>query len=84
MDSFEQRLERIEQRNATVESNKAWETSLTRRALLLLFTYILIGLYLFAIRIMHPWMNAIVPAMGFMIGTLTMPFFKKIWLKRHK
>lgn len=81
MQSLEQRVQQIEGRNVKVEIDKAWETSWTRRFLLALFTYLAIGFYLAAIEIPKPWINAIVPAIGFMISTLTMPLFKKVWLK---
>ena len=84
MENFEQRLDKIEQRNKGVETDKAWETSWTRRTLLFLFTYIAIGTYLWAIEVSRPWLNAIVPAVGFMISTLTMPFFKQLWLRTKK
>ena len=81
--SIESRLEQIESRNAKVEADKAWETSWVRRGLLTLFTYLAVSLYLNAIYIDRPWLNAIVPAVGFMISTLTMPFFKRIWISKH-
>lgn len=74
-------LKKIESRNKKVEADKAWETSYTRRFLLLLFTYLTIGFYLQAIKIQQPWLNAIVPAVAFMLSTLTLPFFKEVWLK---
>lgn len=83
MEHLEQRIQRIEERNEKVEADKAWETSATRRALIALFSYIAIGLYLWAIGVPKAWINAIVPTAGFMISTLTMPFFKKYWLKRR-
>jgi len=79
--NLEQRVQKIEERNRKVEDDKAWETSWTRRILLILFTYLAIGVYLWAIQIPKPWINAIVPAFAFMISTLTMPFFKKWWMK---
>lgn len=79
--NFEERILRIEERNRKVESDKAWEKSRTRGILLAVFTYTAIGLYLSAIDISRPWINAIVPALGFMISTFSMPFFKKMWLK---
>ncbi len=79
--NLEQRGKKIEERNQRVEDDKAWETSWTRRILLAAFTYIAIGLYLWAIEISRPWLNAIVPTVGFMISTLAMPFFKNSWLK---
>ncbi|MDP3727704.1 MAG: hypothetical protein Q8R35_03660 [bacterium] len=84
METVEQRIEKIEERNGKVEADKAWETSSTRRVLLALFTYLAIGAYLRAIEIERPWLNAIVPAIAFMISTLTMPFFKRLWLRYRK
>lgn len=83
MTTLEDRVIVIEQRNNRVEADKAWETSWTRRLLLTLFTYLAIGIYLWAIDVSRPWLNAIVPAVGFMLSTLTMPFFKKLWLNAH-
>ncbi len=78
---LEERLTRIEARNKKVETDKQWETSWTRRALLIIFTYLAIGLYLNAIRVPAPWLNAIVPAVGFLLSTLTLPLFKRAWIK---
>ncbi len=82
--NFEKRLKEIESRNSRVEIDKSWETSLSRRGLLALFTYLAIGFYLQAIKIQKPWLNAIVPAVAFMLSTLTMPFFKKVWVRYVK
>jgi len=82
LEQLAKELERIEKRNQRVEADKAWETSWTRRILLMAFTYTAISLYLFAIDIDRPWLNAIVPAVGFMLSTLTLPLFKRIWLKK--
>ena len=81
---LEQRVGNIEERNRSVESDKAWETSWTRRALLALFTYLAVSLYLWAIGISNPWLSGIVPTAGFMISTLTMPLFKRLWLRNRK
>lgn len=84
MENIEQRIVDLEARNVRVEMDKTWETSLTRKVLLVLFTYLAIGLYLRAIEVDRPWVNAIVPAVGFMISTLTMPFFKSLWMKTFR
>ncbi len=81
MTSIEERIRKIEERNRKVEADKSWEISITRRMLLVLFTYLAIGIYLSAISIKDPWLNAIVPAFAFMLSTLTLPFFKRMWLK---
>ncbi len=77
----EKEINLIKERNKKVETNKAWETSKTRRGLLILFTYLAIGFYFNAIRIDRPWQNAIVPALAFLLSTLTLPFFKNLWSK---
>ncbi|MDD5146561.1 MAG: hypothetical protein PHN39_02375 [Candidatus Pacebacteria bacterium] len=82
MDNLEEVKKEIEQikiRNQKVELDKAWETSYSRRILLMIFTYLAIGLYLRAINVGRPWFNAIVPAVGFLLSTLTLPLFKDIW-----
>ena len=81
---IENKLKRIESRNKKVGLDKAWELSFTRRFLLTLFTYIAIGAYLNVVNVQNPWLNAIVPALAFMLSTLTLPYFKKIWLKYKK
>lgn len=84
MDKFaglEERVRKLEARNKGVELNKAWETSYTRRILIIAFTYLAIALYLKFIVGINPWINAIVPAVGFLLSTLTLPWFKKFWAK---
>lgn len=78
---LEKRIDDIESRNKRVETDKAWETSWTRRLLLILFTYLAIGFYLNAIKVSNPWLSAIVPAVAFILSTLTLPFFKELWVK---
>ena len=79
LQELEERVSKIEQRNKSVEQDKAWETSYARRILLILFTYLSIGIYLGAIGVSNPWLSAIVPSLGFWFSTLSLPFFKKYW-----
>ena len=67
MYNLEERRQKIESRNMKVEVDKAWETSLMRRFLLTLFTYLAISVYMWAIDISRPWFNAVVPAVAFML-----------------
>jgi len=78
---LEEEIDKIKSRNCKVEIDKAWEVSYTRRVALMLFTYLSVGFYLAAIKVQNPWLNAIVPSIAFMLSTLTLPFFKKIWIK---
>ena len=81
--SFENQIEKriadIEDRNRKVEADKDCETSKTRRLILMFFTYLSIGLYLQVIGIDNPWLNAIVPTVGFFLSTLSLPFIKEYW-----
>ena len=81
LEKLEKEIECIKQRNERVEIDKVWETSLIRRFLLILFTYLAIGLYLNAIGVNKPWSNAIVPSVGFLLSTLTLSYFKEYWKK---
>lgn len=83
---LETRIETIEKRNAAVECDKSWEISTFRRILLMIFTYVSMSLYMYAINLPHPWLNAVIPTIGFLLSTLTMPFFKAYWKKyfNHK
>ncbi|MCL4391949.1 hypothetical protein M1413_01290 [Patescibacteria group bacterium] len=81
-EDLERRIQAVEERNRRVEEDKAWEVSWTRRGLIMVFTYLALGVYMWAIGISNPWLNAIVPAVAFVLSTLTMPFFKKWWLAR--
>lgn len=81
---LEKEIEKLKERNKRVETDKAWETSFTRRGLLIIFTYLAIGFYLNVINVENPWLNAIVPSLGFLLSTLTLPYFKGLWIKFNK
>lgn len=84
LEELSREIEKIKERNRRVEADKIWETSLMRRTLLVLFTYISIGLYMDVINVQNPWLNAVIPSIGFLLSTLTLPFFKDYWLKKHR
>lgn len=81
---IESRLVAIEARNKRVEVDKAWETSYFRRALLVVFTYLSIGLYMWVIGVERAWLNAVIPSLGFLLSTLTLSYFKDWWLQDRK
>ncbi|HWS49216.1 MAG TPA: hypothetical protein VN174_04180 [Candidatus Methanoperedens sp.] len=81
--NIKKRLSKIEKRNHRVELDKTWETSWTRRLLVLTLTYALIGLYMNIINVNRPWLNAVIPSLGFLLSTLTISWVKNLWLKNH-
>ena len=82
LSDLERRISVIEKRNNRVEWDKRWETSWVRRLAVIIFTYVAIGLYLQIIHVANPWLNAIVPAVGFFLSTLTLSVIKQSWMKR--
>ena len=82
VEQLEQRVVTIEERNRRVEADKAWETSATRRIAILIGTYAILGAYLWAIDVPRPWLNAIVPAVGFALSTLILTPARRWWERR--
>ena len=81
MNEIEKRLEAIEKRNKRVELDKTWETSWTRRSIIVLLTYLVVVLFFFAAELPRPFINSIVPTVGFILSTLSLSLFKKVWMK---
>ena len=79
IEDIQKDLEEIKERNKKVEADKAWETSFLRRLLILIFTYLILSLYMNAVDIDKPWLNSIVPTVGFLLSTLSFPYFRKLW-----
>ncbi len=80
-DTTEKRITAIEERNKKVELDKAWETSLSRKLIIAILTYATIVLFFIAANLPKPFINSIVPSIGFILSTLSLPYFKKMWIK---
>lgn len=78
---LEKEIDLIKQRNKKVEGDKAWETSWMRKTIISLFTYIVIAIFFSFAGVVNPFVNAIVPALAFILSTASLPFFKDLWLK---
>ncbi|MCK5630221.1 MAG: hypothetical protein KAI26_06390 [Nanoarchaeota archaeon] len=81
MSDIEKKLNAIEQRNKRVELDKAWETSFSRKIIITVLTYITIVLFFIVAQLPKPFINSIVPTTGFVLSTLSLPFFKRLWIK---
>ena len=79
---LEKRISDIEKRNKKVEGDKAWETSLLRKVLIIILTYIFAVLYLKIADTTNPFFGAVVPCVGFFLSTQTLNIIKKYWLKK--
>ena len=82
-DELNARIERLEARNKRVEGNKAWETSWTRRLSIMLLTYFTVVFYLHFVVHIKPWVNALVPVIGYFLSTLTISRLKSYWINRR-
>ncbi|MDD4785194.1 MAG: hypothetical protein PHH12_01945 [Candidatus Shapirobacteria bacterium] len=84
MDNFKQlsqEIEKIKNRNLKVEIDKAWEISFSRKILIAILTYFVIVLFFQFANLSKPFINAIVPTLGFLLSTMSIPFFKNFWIK---
>lgn len=79
-----ERIEQLETRNQRVEADKAWETSWQRRAAIMVLTYLVVVCYLYFVVHINPWINALVPVIGFFLSTLTISLLKSEWIKSRR
>ena len=77
---MKEEIDAIKERNKRVELDKAWETSNLRRFIIALMTYIVVLIFLIVIKAANPWLTALIPTIGFILSTLTLPYFKKVWI----
>ena len=81
---LEQRVQKIEERNKRVEADKAWEVSRTRSLFIAFSTYILIFVFMLLIKDDHPFLNALIASLGYLISSETYGVIKKWWLKKNE
>ena len=79
---MQKELQMIKIRNARVEADKAWETSKARRGILAGMTYVLAVILFIIINAPSPFLTALVPAVAYLLSTLTLPFLKEWWMNR--
>ena len=78
---LESEISKIKERNRRVEKDKAWETSWARRILVFVFTYIVVVVFFYFAELPRPFLNSIVPALAFLLSTLTLSYFKNLWMR---
>jgi hypothetical protein len=82
-DDLQSRIEKLEARNIRVEADKAWETSWMRRLTVMVMTYLVVAFYLRYVVHISPWVNALVPVIGFTFSTFTLSILKKEYVQRR-
>ena len=83
METIEQEILAIKQRNQKVELDKKWETSWTRRLAIAVLTYIVALAWLLMIREHLAALKAFVPMAGYILSTLSLPVVKQAWAGRQ-
>lgn len=76
-------VENITQRNIRVEADKAWETSYFRKGCIALLTYFVAVLFMWSIGVQKPLLNALIPVLGFLLSTLSLPAIKQWWIQKY-
>ena len=83
LEQIQQDIASLKNRNKKVEADKVWETSWFRKVLIAVLTYIVIVIFFVTAEFQRPMTSAIVPTLGFILSTITVPIIKKIWLDRR-
>ena len=81
--AIESEIQAIKERNKKVELDKAWETSRFRIVSVVVLTYILMCLTFWVIEVAHPFINAIIPTLGYYLSTQSLPLLKDYWSKNR-
>jgi len=87
MDERIQNLERevrsLQERNRRVESEKAWETSFMRVLSIAFITYVVAGIVLYSIGVTNFILAALVPVLGYILSTRSLPRVKRWWMEKQ-
>ena len=76
-------IERMLERNARVEADKAWERSYVRIGSVAFITYVFVALVLYIIGVEQYYLSAIVPVIGYLLSTLSLPVLKDWWIRNY-
>jgi len=81
--NLDDRIEIIERRNQRVDSDKAWEKSLTRRISIAVITYFCASLlFIFVLKTPQWFLASCIPTMGYLLSTLGLQQIRKFWDKK--
>ena len=80
---LEREVEALKERNRRVEADKAWETSNFRVLLIAAITYVVAAIVLYAVEVEQYLATALVPTMGYVLSTLSLPSIKRWWVSER-
>ena len=80
---IEQELGAIRERNKKVEREKAWEVSLFRKVSVAVITFVIAAIALYCIGVTNYLASALIPTIGYILSTQSLPFIKRWWIKKQ-
>lgn len=80
--NMKKEIEEIKNRNKRVEADKAWETSFARKIVIAVLTYFVVLVFFYVAGLPDPIINSLIATIAFVLSTLTLPIFKRIWLEK--
>lgn len=80
---LERELKLLKARNLRVDVDKAWERSGFRITTITAITYLVATIVLWSFGAQSPTLSAIVPALGYLLSTQSMPRVKQFWVDRN-
>ncbi len=84
VEDTQRELALLKERNARVEADKAWETSVVRTACVSLLIYGTVVLALVGIGNDNPFLNALIPVTGFIISLQSLPVVERKWKEWYR
>jgi predicted Co/Zn/Cd cation transporter (cation efflux family) len=83
--NVEREVKQIKKRNERVELDKRWETSWTRRIVILALTFVVVLIFNYLVsQQVNIIFSSLVPVIGFFLSTLSLGAVRRIWEKRTK
>src|SRR3989344_4350127 len=83
METSDNQIKQILERNKRVEADKAWETSVFRRMTIGVLTYLTASIFLWMLDAPNPLLNALIPSIAYLLSTVTLPPLKRWWIDRY-
>ena len=83
METSDNQIKQILERNKRVEADKAWETSVFRRMTIGVLTYATASILLLMLNAPNPFVNALIPSIAYLLSTVTLPPLKRWWIDRY-
>jgi membrane protein YdbS with pleckstrin-like domain len=83
--NIEQEIAQIKERNERVELDKRWETSWTRRVVILALTFVVVLIFNYLVsQQVNIVFSSLVPVIGFFLSTLSLGLVRKVWERKSK